>query len=65
MHLFKRYINPYLIENQTRIEASMEQLAEVGRSTVGIPGSGLQKLADLCRSIGIPVGSDSSEIKNE
>lgn len=60
MYLFRSHLSPYLEQHQTRIESSVDQALDMGRRTLGVPGAGLERLAALCRSSGIPLGSDDS-----
>lgn len=54
-YLFRRHLHPLLVRHRARIESSVEQMVDIGKRLAG--GAGLERLAELVRSSGIPVGS--------
>ena len=50
-----------MVQNEDRINASMDHMVDLGKRTIGIPGAGVSRLAEMCRSAGIPVGSSDGE----
>lgn len=36
-------------------------MVDISKRTIGIPGAGVSRLAEMCRSAGIPVGSSDGE----
>lgn len=61
MYLFRSHINPIMTQNQERIDASVDHVLDLSRRTIGVPGTGISRLAMLCRSAGIPIGSSSDD----